>query len=105
MLYAHGSGAGTVLKQHAQGFQVAGKKGDAVLWHGMLLHTVGLNYDKNSIRMAVLADFSARGGRSGAEMCTPRSDDMWTQWSQEVRDAPIGPSSPCVAAGGAGSKL
>jgi hypothetical protein len=97
----------TVLKQHPEGFQVAGKRGDVVLWHGMLLHTVGLNYDKNSIRMAVLADFSAKDGRSGAEMCTTDPDDMWTQWSREVRDAPIGLHGQVGGGGGGpgGSKL
>jgi hypothetical protein len=80
----------TVMKQYPQGYQVAGRRGDVVLWHGMLLHTVGLNYDRESIRMAVLADFSAKDGRSGMDMCTRNPElDMWTQWSQEVRDADV----------------
>ena len=34
----------------------------------MILHTVGLNYSRDSVQMAVIADYSAADGRSGADM-------------------------------------
>ena len=83
----------TLLRAHPMGHEVAGEAGCVVLWHKMLLHTVGINYS-DSIRTALLADFSLGEGRGRAEDCSADPNEMWTRWSRQVQDAPCPPLDP-----------
>ena len=85
----------TLLAQHRHGLEVAGESGDVVLWHGMILHTVGINYS-HTIRTALLADFNQKDGRGSEEDCSADPARMWDRWSQEVRDSPLPPLDPAL---------
>jgi hypothetical protein len=59
-----------------------GKEGDIVFWHHRQAHMAGHNYSA-VIRQAVLYDFT----RTDLDACRmdPPQDDMWRDWSDEVR--------------------
>ena len=61
-----------------------GEEGDVVLWHHRLAHMAGHNYSEQ-IRQAVLYDFS-RTDLDTIRMDPPQ-DDMWRDWSIELRNA------------------
>ncbi|MEO2175251.1 MAG: phytanoyl-CoA dioxygenase family protein [bacterium] len=59
-----------------------GKEGDIVFWHHRQAHMAGHNYT-HVIRQAVLYDFK----RTDLDTCRmdPPQDDMWRDWSNELR--------------------
>ena len=59
-----------------------GQQGDVVLWHHRLAHMAGHNYSQ-VIRQAVLHDFN----RKDLDLLRldPPQQDMWRDWSSEVR--------------------
>ncbi len=86
--------------QHSAPFSVLScrkpqKRLHRVLWHGMILHTVGINYS-HTIRTALLADFNQEGGRGSEEDCSADPARMWDRWSREVREAPLPPLDPAL---------
>jgi len=70
---------------HVEGF---GKAGDVLLWHRLLAHTAGQNRsEKLQLREAVLADYDKIDPLDSPDLVSYQ--DMWCQWSDEVRTAPI----------------
>ena len=61
-----------------------GAEGTIIFWHHRLAHMAGHNYT-NKIRQAVLYDFS----RTDLDTCRldPPQDDMWRDWSDELRSS------------------
>ena len=65
-----------------------GKAGDVLLWHRLLAHTAGHNRsEKLQLREAVLSDYSKIDPLDSPDLVSYQ--DMWCQWSEEVRTAPI----------------
>ena len=61
-----------------------GEAGDILLWHRLLAHTAGWNRSKRlQLREAVLCDYAPRE----AEEAKTSYQDMWEDWSDEVRAA------------------
>ena len=60
-----------------------GERGDVVFWHHRLAHMAGHNYS-GVMRQAVLYDFS----RTDLDRCRmdPPQENMWRDWSDEVRN-------------------
>jgi hypothetical protein len=63
-----------------------GGPGDIVFWHHRLAHTAGHNRSRQ-IRQAVLYDFRKKDIEQTVD--EPPQKDMWRDWSEEVRAAPI----------------
>ena len=63
-----------------------GEAGDIVFWHHRLAHTAGHNRTRE-IRKAVLYDFRKKDIEKTAD--DPPQEEMWRDWSEEVRTAPI----------------
>ena len=77
-------------KEHAAAFasdhvydQTYGQAGDVVLWHHRLGHMASHNYSRQ-IRKAVLCDYVLKDVDVLEE--EPPGDDMWVDWSEEVRE-------------------
>ena len=61
-----------------------GEAGDVLLWHRLLSHTAGWNRSETlQLREAVLCDYAPRE----AEEAKTSYQDMWEDWSDEVRAA------------------
>ena len=66
---------------HVEGW---GQAGDVLLWHRLLAHTAGWNRSETlQLREAVLCDYAPRE----AEEAKTSYQDMWEDWSDEVRAA------------------
>ena len=66
---------------HVEGW---GQAGDVLLWHRLLAHTAGWNRSETlQLREAVLCDYTPRE----AEEAKTSYQDMWEDWSDEVRAA------------------
>lgn len=63
-----------------------GKAGDVVIWHHRLVHMAGHNHS-DVMRQAVLGDFS-KNDLDQTRMDPPQ-DDMWRDWSEELRGTDI----------------
>ena len=63
-----------------------GGDGDIVFWHHRLAHAAGHNRSRQ-IRQAVLYDFRKKDIEKTAD--EPPQEDMWRDWSDEVRAAKI----------------
>jgi len=63
-----------------------GDAGDIVFWHHRLAHSRGHN-SSCQIRQAVLYDFRKKDIERTAE--EPPQEDMWRDWSEEVRASPL----------------
>ena len=65
--------------RHVDGW---GDAGDVLLWHRLLAHTAGSNRsEKLQLREAVLFDYP----QPEAEKPKASYEDMWEDWSDEVR--------------------
>ena len=62
-----------------------GDAGDIVFWHHRLGHAAGHNRSRQ-IRQAVLYDFRKKDIEQTVDV--PPHEDMWHDWSEEVRSAP-----------------
>ena len=66
---------------HVEGF---GKAGDVLLWHRLLAHTAGHNRsEKIQLREAALCDYKKIENLDSPDLVSYQ--DMWCQWSEEVR--------------------
>jgi hypothetical protein len=65
-----------------------GEAGDILFWHRLLAHTAGWNRSaKIQLREAVLCDYNKEPNE---ELVAGRPyGDMWHEWSEEVRNAPV----------------
>lgn len=64
-----------------------GEAGDILFWHRLLAHTAGWNRSEEiQLREAVLCDYNKVPNE---ELAAQRPyDDMWHEWSEEMRNAP-----------------
>ena len=65
------------------GYLRAGAAGDVVLWHHRIGHMASHNYSRQ-IRKAILCDYVLKDVDVLEE--EPPGDDMWVDWSEEVRE-------------------
>jgi len=70
----------------SQSYQTFGGPGDIVFWHHRIGHMASVNHTKQ-IRKAVLCDFRLDDMPRLQE--EPPGDDMWVDWSDEMREIDI----------------
>lgn len=72
----------TRLERDTRSVECWGNMGDIVFWHHRTAHMAGHNYSQ-VIRQAVLADFWTTG--LDAARLKPPQEDMWADWSNELK--------------------
>jgi hypothetical protein len=73
------------VKEEISAVDCYGPAGTVIFWHHRLGHNPGTNHVAQNIRQAVLFDFIKSNVDDG-----PPPDDMWRDWSQELRNAGTG---------------
>ena len=73
-----------------------GEAGGVVLWHHRQGHMAGHNCVKESLRVAILFDFSS--SVLSATRADPPQGNMWRDWAGEMQQAGLYDYSPALAA-------
>ena len=77
-----------------------GDRGTLVLWHHRMLHMGGQNFSTDTIRKAVIVDFSKTEEAVPPELLDTSKADLWRDWSQELRDTAVASDVPLPPVGG-----
>ena len=67
-------------------YQTSGEPGDVIFWHHRMGHMASHNYSRQ-IRKAILYDFILNDMPQLQEQ--PPGDDIWVDWSDDIRDVSI----------------
>jgi hypothetical protein len=65
-----------------------------------MLHMGGQNFSTDTIRKAVIVDFSKTEEAVPPELLDTFKADLWRDWSQELRDTAVASDAPLPPVGG-----